>query len=388
VVFVRRESTKTDSKIDTPELKKPQLTSFLVSPNELNGALLTQAHDESKNTYNMVFDGDEKDLQAQVSGKADQATKVPVLEHLMSLKPSRIVPVCATWFMPNDAKKRTGLGSFTAIRIPGARFLDIDEACDKSSRYPHMLPTAPDFARAMSQLGIRPTDRVVCYDDAEVGIFSAPRAAWMFKVFGHRRVHILNNFKLWVDKGFPVEKGEPLPSVKETEYPVPTLDRLKVMHYEDLVDNLCQNNDVPAMPELNIVDARSRGRWEGTEPEPRPGKFILHLHANLTDLGLLNGHIPFSISIPFSGVLNDQTKAFMSPNELRVYLEIKGVDPKKPVVTTCGTGVTACILDAALTAAGYPEKDRKVYDGSWTEWATRQVHAKGMIRYSKPDSDD
>ena len=96
-----------------------------------------------------------------------------------------------------------------------------------------------------------------------------------------------------------------------------------------------------------------------------------------------NGHIPRSINIPYTDVLSARTKAFLSAAELRVYLECKGVDPKKPVVSTCGTGVTACVLDAALTEAGYPEDDRKVYDGSWTEWASRQADVKGMIHTGK-----
>ena len=233
-LFARRQSTATS----TPP--KPLLPNFLVTPNVLNGALLTQTYDASKNPA--------------------AAAAAP-----------RIVPVCATWFMPNDARKRTGLASFLTVRIPGARFLDIDAVCDKTSEYPHMLPTAPEFAKAMCKMGLRTNDTVVCYDDAEVGIFSAPRAAWMFKVFGHRYVHVLNNFKLWVDHGFPVEKGEPVPAVEETVYPVPVLDKSRVMYHDDLLPLITDRLETEKM-DLTIVDARSRGRWEGTEPEPRKGK--------------------------------------------------------------------------------------------------------------------
>jgi thiosulfate/3-mercaptopyruvate sulfurtransferase len=183
----------------------------------------------------------------------------------------RLVPLCAAWFMPNDPRRRTGLASFLAARIPGARFLDIDAVCDTSSPLPHMLPAAPEFARAMGRLGLRVDDTVVFYDDAEAGIFSAPRAAWMFKVFGHRRVHILNNFKLWVDQGFPVEKGEPEVAVAETVYPVPELDASKVISYDQLRERLAQRGE-PGAEKFNVVDARSQGRWEGTEPEPRKGE--------------------------------------------------------------------------------------------------------------------
>jgi thiosulfate/3-mercaptopyruvate sulfurtransferase len=239
-LFARRQSTATAA---APTKPKPLLTGFLLDPKVLNGALLTQAYDASK------------DPVAAAAGP-------------------RIVPVCATWFMPNDARKRTGLASFRTVRIPGARFLDIDTVCDKTSPYPHMLPDAAQFSAALSKLGLRADDWVVCYDDHEAGIFSAPRAAWMFKVFGHQHVHVLNNFKLWVDHGFPVEKEEPIPAVEETVYPVPTLDKSKVMYHDDLV-KIAQTPEKEKLG-LTVIDARSRERWQGVEPEPRKGKFNYH----------------------------------------------------------------------------------------------------------------
>ncbi|KAJ2971306.1 hypothetical protein NQ176_g7759 [Zarea fungicola] len=119
---------------------------------------------------------------------------------------SRVIPLCASWFLPNA--ERTGIEVFREQRIPKARFFDIDKAIDKRSPYPHMLPNAKGFAGAMSELGIRKEDVVVVYDSKELGIFSAPRVGWTLKIFGHENVHILNNFKLWVDEGYPTESGE------------------------------------------------------------------------------------------------------------------------------------------------------------------------------------
>jgi thiosulfate/3-mercaptopyruvate sulfurtransferase len=233
-LFARHQSTTAAEK-----KPKPLLPSFLLDPKALNCALLTQAYDASK------------DPAAAAGGP-------------------RIVPVCATWFMPNDPKKRTGLASFRTVRIPGARFFDIDAVCDKASLYPHMLPDAAQFSAALSRLGLRRDDWVVCYDDHEAGIFSAPRAAWMFKVFGHPHVHILNNFKLWVDGGFPVEKDEPVPAVEETVYPPTVLDKSFVMYHDDLVPIA----KTPRKEKLGVtvIDARSRNRWAGAEPEPREGE--------------------------------------------------------------------------------------------------------------------
>src|SRR5579871_3024853 len=133
----------------------------------------------------------------------------------------RTVPLCAAWFLPNEG--RNGLDTFRAKRIPNARFFDIDKVIDKRSSYPHMLPSPSEFASAMSALGIRRDDIVVVYDTAELGIFSAPRVGWTLKVFGHDQVHILNNFKIWVEEGYPTESGE-FYSVDACPYPIPTKD--------------------------------------------------------------------------------------------------------------------------------------------------------------------
>jgi thiosulfate/3-mercaptopyruvate sulfurtransferase len=181
----------------------------------------------------------------------------------------RIIPLCASWYMPNDSKKRTGIQAFRENRIPHARFFDLDAVKDDKSPYPHMLPTPERFAEAMGQLGIRRDDSVVVYDSSDLGIFSAPRVAWTLKIFGHPAVHILNNYKLWVDQCYATETGDPQP-VQPVTYPVPALDKSKVMSFEELKEKLEQRANEDAEP-LQVLDARSEGRWKGKEPEPRPG---------------------------------------------------------------------------------------------------------------------
>lgn len=189
----------------------------------------------------------------------------------------RIVPLCATWFLPNDPAKRTGWNEFKSIRIPRAKFFDIDKISDSSS-YPHMLPSADLFARAMRRLGIRREDTVVVYDSKDLGIFSAPRVAWTFKVFGHPDVHILNNFKVWCDDGYPTESGM-LEKLEAVDYPEPELDKDKVAAFEDVRDVARQQSGALSPRSVQILDARSRGRWEGKEPEPRPGKLKVILES-------------------------------------------------------------------------------------------------------------
>ena len=162
------------------------------------------------------------------------------------------------------------MDTFIAGRVPRARFFDLDAVKDPNSPYPHMLPSPEDFAKAMGQLGIRRDDSVVVYDSKELGIFSAPRVGWTLQVFGHSNVHLLNNFRLWCEEGYPVESGEP-EAVEPVEYPVPELDMGKVVAFEQ-VKEIALDQGKEGAEEVQILDARSEGRWKGTEPEPRPGK--------------------------------------------------------------------------------------------------------------------
>ncbi|CAN8100812.1 unnamed protein product [Discula destructiva] len=280
----------------------------------------------------------------------------------------RVIPLCAAWFMPNDPEGRTGIQVFRQQRIPKARFFDVDKVIDKHSDYPHMLPAPKTFAAAMSELGIRREDTVVVYDTKELGIFSAPRVGWTLKVFGHENVHVLNNFRLWVDEGLPTESGE-MYTIECHPYPIPEIVADNVASYEDVREVALDHNKEGAEG-VQIIDARSSGRWSGADPEPRPG--------------LSSGHMPGSINVPFNEVLDPQTKAFLPKDQLKKLFESKGVDPARPIISSCGTGVTAVVIDTALHDAGYgtPES-RKVYDGSWTEWAQRVKASDSLIRKSE-----
>lgn len=275
----------------------------------------------------------------------------------------KVIPICGSWFLPNDPAKRTGLEVFKRGHIPQARFFDLDKVADTSSPYPHMLPSPEVFQKAMSDLGVNKDDVLVVYDSAELGIFSGPRVAWTLKVFGHPGVHLLNNFRMWVEEGHPTEEGEQ-EKFERTSYPVPELDKSKVTVFED-VKELAKDYNKEGREEVQILDARSEGRWKGVDPEPRPG--------------LSSGHIPGSLSVPVPDLLDPQTKTFLPAEKLREVFQRKGVDPSKPVISSCGTGVTATIIDAALTEAGYGDGSRKIYDGSWTEWAQRVQPSDNLI---------
>ncbi|KAI2468738.1 thiosulfate sulfurtransferase [Annulohypoxylon bovei var. microspora] len=275
----------------------------------------------------------------------------------------RVVPLCAAWFLPNDERK--GIDVFRETRIPKARFFDLDKVIDKRSPYPHMLPSPKTFAEAMSSLGIRKEDTVVVYDSKELGIFSAPRVGWTLRVFGHPKVHVLNNFKLWVEEGHPTESGE-LYNVECNPYLIPKQDEFKVISYEEMREVALDSNKEGAEG-VQIIDARPNGRFTGKDPEPREG--------------LSSGHMPGSINIPFTAVLDPKTKAFLPKEQLQKLFKEKGVDPSKPIISTCGTGVTAVVIDTALEEAGYGSPEtRRVYDGSWTEWAQRVNASDSLIR--------
>ncbi|KAJ5895659.1 Thiosulfate sulfurtransferase TUM1, partial [Penicillium taxi] len=311
-----------------PGARQASFSSYLVTPQQLNDAL-------SKNPPNTL------------------ATS------------PRTIPLCAAWFMPNDPEGRTGIDSFRKSRIPSARFFDLDAVKDHDSPYPHMLPTCEEFAEAMSELGIRRDDEIVVYDTAEAGIFSAPRVGWTLRVFGHPSVHVLNNYRIWTREGLPTESGEPTP-VEKSKYPVPAYDTKLVIPYRQ-VKELALNHGKEGAEEVEILDARSYGRWAGIDPEPRPG--------------LSSGHIPGSKSLPFQELLDPETKAYLSPAQLRKVFEDHEIDPSRPIISSCGTGVTATVIETALSEAEYGDANsRLVYDGSWTEWAQRVKESDGLIK--------
>ncbi|KAL6716682.1 hypothetical protein ACLMJK_006250 [Lecanora helva] len=276
---------------------------------------------------------------------------------------TRIIPLCSTWFLPNSPHSSTQ--TYRHSRIPSSRFFDLDAVKDPHSPYPHMLPPPQHFSAAMRELRIRRSDTVVVYDSAELGLFSAPRVGWTFRVMGHERVHVLDNFKRWVEGGYAVESGEPAPvakeEVEESGYPVPDVELGgKVVGFGEMKELVQKGGG-----QVQILDARPYGRWAGTAPEPRPG--------------LESGHMPGSISVPHSELLDPKSGTLLPREELRRVFEKKGVDFEKPVVSSCGTGVTAAVVDMALEVAEVGRHGRRVYDGSWTEWAQRVKEDEGLI---------
>lgn len=274
-----------------------------------------------------------------------------------------IKALCAAWFLPNDPQQRTGQSVFEQARIPGARFFDIDKVKDNQSPYPHMLPSATEYSEAMTALGLRRDDTIVVYDTKELGLFSAPRVAWTLRIFGHRSVHILNNFRIYVERGFPLETGPPkalsleASDNNETKYEMDDNKIPKPVVDFDYMRQFATEQSKQSPSKIVVLDARPKGRFDGQDPEPRPG--------------LSSGHMPGSVSVPFADLLNPDTKALLSAEDLKAIFNAKGVEPGRPIISSCGTGVTAAVVDAALEEAGFPQESRLLYDGSWTEWAMR-----------------
>ncbi len=246
-----------------------------------------------------------------------------------------LVPVDASLFMP--ASGRDARAEYLAAHIPGARFLDVDELSDKSYPAPHMLPSATAFGCAMEAVGINRDDRIVVYDNSPLR--TAARGWFMLRHFGARNVAILDGgLQKWAAEGRPVESGEPAPRQARFD---------AVERSGEVVDIA----EIRAGIGADLLDARSRGRFEGSEPDPRPG--------------VAAGHIPGSRNLPFPELYNaDGT--FRSRDELARAFAAAGADPNARFVATCGSGVTANSLIFAAHLLG--NREARLYDGSWSEW--------------------
>jgi thiosulfate/3-mercaptopyruvate sulfurtransferase len=248
--------------------------------------------------------------------------------------------VDGSWHMPGLA--RDARAEFAQAHIPGAVFFDIDAIADARTSLPHMLPSAALFARSVGGLGIGSRDRVVVYDTR--GVMSAARVWWTFRAFGHDAVTVLDGgLPRWRAEGRPVESGEPAPRPRRF---TARLRRRLVRDLAEVRANLTRHRE-------QVLDARSRGRFDGTEPEPRAG--------------LRAGHIPGSLNLPYDQLY--QADGTLLPSDaLRRRFEAAGLDLDKPVVASCGSGITASVLALGLSVLG---RDAAVYDGSWTEWGGR-----------------
>jgi thiosulfate/3-mercaptopyruvate sulfurtransferase len=228
---------------------------------------------------------------------------------------------------------------YLAQHIPGALFFDINEHSDHTTPLPHMLPTAETFSRSMSALGISDRATIVVYE--QQGIYSAPRAWWMFRTFGAQDVHLLNgDLKTWVASGLATESGEVHRAGANFRA---NLNQAAIRNLSEIQRLIAEH--------AQILDARSNARFTGKAPEPRAG--------------ISSGHMPGATSTPFTELIKDG--GLKSPEELRGFFAEKGVDLQQPITTTCGSGVTAAVVTLALELAG--ARDLTLYDGSWAEYA-------------------
>jgi thiosulfate/3-mercaptopyruvate sulfurtransferase len=248
----------------------------------------------------------------------------------------------ATKYLPNEPKD--GKAEFLAAHIHGARYFDIDEVADPDTSLPHMVPSPGRFAKLMAAMGIGNDSRVVFYD--QKGLASAARGWWLMGLFGHDNAAVLDGgLPKWTKEGRAVEAGAPAAPAPATFQPDFRATRLRGVG--DILANCASQAEL-------VLDARAAGRFTGATPEPRAG--------------MRSGHMPGAASLPYTDLLNaDGT--FRPADQLKARFAQAGVDGKRPVVTSCGSGVTACILTLGLRLSGLPEG--AVYDGSWSEWGGR-----------------
>jgi thiosulfate/3-mercaptopyruvate sulfurtransferase len=257
-----------------------------------------------------------------------------------------LIVVDSSWHMP--ASGRSGREEYLRAHIPGARFLDIDAVSDRDHPAPHMLPSVADFGAAMEQLGVGRDDRIVVYDNSPTR--TAARGWFMLRHFGADKVAILDGgLQKWVAEGHPTESGEPAP--RRARFDAAARPSEVVTKQQILAGG----TGAP------LLDARGKGRFEGSEPDPRPG--------------VAPGHIPGARNLPFSALYREDGR-FQSVDEIRRLFADARIDPSRPFVASCGSGVTANALIFAAHLLG--GDSARLYDGSWSEWGADPATPKAV----------
>lgn len=248
--------------------------------------------------------------------------------------------VDATWFMPGQ--ERNARDEYDAQHLPAAVFFDVDEIADTESGLPHMLPSPEKFSSHVRRLGLGNGNRIVIYD-AGGFVMAAARAWWMFRAFGHCDVAVLDGgLPKWLREGLPTED---LPPVPRTRHFVAHLTHPRVRSFAQVLANIGTGRE-------QLIDARPAARFRGEVPEPRPTR--------------VTGHIPGAINIPFTDLIDEAARTMKPADQLAARFAASGIDLKRPIIVSCGSGVTACTVALGLHLVGADEV--AVYDGSWAEW--------------------